>query len=290
MNNVLEVGSFSKAELWSLVLTACHVPHEIIQDENGWSLSVPDSFHDVAKRQIALYEEENHGWPPPEKEVEVPKLAHYFPWVIFSMGCLMVFHGITGPWDSNSSWFVRGAVSGKAIWVDMEWWRLLTGLTLHSGPVHLIGNVLIGGFLLLFLCGSLGFGMAWWLSMLAGILGNGLNVYFKGAAHLSVGYSTAVFGIVGILVGMEIKRGGVLKEIVVPLGAGFALLAMLGSEGERTDLGAHWWGLTVGIVLGIVVAHWPGLRAWGKRPQIGFSFFCMGFLSIIGSWIWAMAH
>lgn len=282
------VGDYSRTELLSLVLTACHIPHEIQQDNAGWSLLIPEDFHEAALHQLALFEEENQDWPPPEKEVEVPELAHHFPWIVFSMGCLMVFHAITGPWDSHSIWFSNGAVSGRAVLNDWELWRLVTGLTLHSGPVHLVGNVLIGGFLLLFLCGSLGFGMAWWLSMVAGILGNGLNVFFKGAVHLSVGYSTTVFGIIGILVGLEMKREGTLREIVVPLGAGFALLAMLGSEGERTDLGAHWWGLAVGVLGGIFVAHCPGLKAWARRPIIGAWFFGSSLCLMIGCWVIAM--
>ncbi len=281
-------GSLSQVELLSLVLSAADLPHEIQQKNVGWSLVVLEDFHEAAKYQLDLFEEENLGWPPPKKEVKAPELGPHFPWVVFSMGGLMVFHGITGPWDAGSTWFVNGAVSGKAVLNDWEWWRLVTGLTLHSDPVHLVGNVLIGGFLLLFLCGALGFGMAWWLSMAAGILGNGLNVFFKGTVHLAVGYSTAVFGTIGILVGLEMKRGGVFRQIFVPLGAGFALLAMLGSEGARTDLGAHWWGLAVGVFLGVSAACWPGFLVWARRSEVGVFFFGLGLFLVTGCWYLAL--
>ncbi len=36
----------------------------------------------------------------------------------------------------------------------------------------------------------------------------------------------------------------------LPLGAGLALLSMLGSGGERTDLMAHLFGFMTGLILG----------------------------------------
>jgi membrane associated rhomboid family serine protease len=39
----------------------------------------------------------------------------------------------------------------------------------------------------------------------------------------------------------------------VPIGAGLAILAMLGTAGERVDLWAHLFGLLVGGALGIPV-------------------------------------
>ncbi len=58
----------------------------------------------------------------------------------------------------------------------------------------------------------------------------------------------------------------------MPLGAGVALLAMLGSSGERTDFGAHLWGLVVGLIMG-AAWHWLdnnshlGIR-WGKQTYL----------------------
>ena len=68
--------------------------------------------------------------------------------------------------------------------------------------------------------------------------------------------STAVFAAVGILCGCNLRRF-TLRGVLLPLGAGVGLLAMLGSSGDRTDLGAHLWGLLVGLACGIA---WSWLK------------------------------
>jgi membrane associated rhomboid family serine protease len=158
------------------------------------------------------------------------------------MGVLLLFFGITGDWADQSHWFDEGAVRGGRILEHGEWWRVLTGLTLHADPVHVFSNAVIGGIVIHFLCKILGSGLGWLLVLLAGCLGNSINIIFQGKFHNAVGFSTAVFGAIGILCGIEVKRRQGIKGLLLPLGAGLSLLAMLGSEGERTDFGAHLWG------------------------------------------------
>jgi len=280
----------ARAELWSLVLTAVAIPNLVRRHGAGWHVLVPEDQLDNSSRELALFDLENTNWPPPATALAATTpLSGHFPLVVFLLGCLMVFHGITGDWGTDNHWFAAGAVAGRAVLENGEWWRLVTGLTLHHDPVHLLGNVMIGGFLLLFLCGRLGVGLGWTLSLLAGVLGNGLNVCWKGQNQLSVGYSTAVFGTVGILCGLEMKRGGAVKQLVVPLGAGLGLLAMLGTEGQQTDIGAHWWGLLVGLVLGLGAAHWTGLRVWGRRPRAAAGLILAGLALVLGCWAVALA-
>jgi rhomboid protease GluP len=105
------------------------------------------------------------------------------------------------------------------------------------------------------LCKQLGSGLGWTLLLLSGVLGNLLNILLRGE-HLSVGFSTAVFGAVGLLSGLHMRRGaGFGKGLLLPLGAALSLLAFLGTEGERTDLGAHLWGLAAGLGLGAAFAR-----------------------------------
>jgi rhomboid protease GluP len=42
-----------------------------------------------------------------------------------------------------------------------------------------------------------------------------------------------------------------LRDRVIPLGAGLALLGFLGTHGEHTDLGAHLFGFMSGLILGL---------------------------------------
>jgi membrane associated rhomboid family serine protease len=205
------------------------------------------------------------------------------------MGALLIFYWLTGPWKDGSRWFEAGAVNLEQIVGNGQWWRLVTGLTLHADPVHVMGNVVIGGIIIHFLCKILGSGLGCLLVLFAGIMGNSMNIFLRGEQHLSVGFSTAVFGAVGILTGLELKRQKKLRGILLPLGAGGGLLAMLGSSGERTDLGAHFWGLVVGAAIGALAAAFPLFLKWSNAWQRQLVFFALSFLIIWGSWQLALS-
>jgi len=281
----------SRVDLWSLVLSSATIAHCFEKRADGWVVMVPPYLAGRARRELELFEQENAGWPPVESRRgdSAPLGPVHLPLVVLILGALMGFHGVTGPWLPGNDWFVRGAVWGRAMFADHEWWRLITALTLHSGPVHLTGNVAVGGVLLFFLANRLGIGLGFFLALLAGAVGNGLNVCLQGAEHLSAGFSTAVFGMVGILCGLEIRRGGTAREVLLPLGAGFALLAMLGTTGERTDLWAHWWGLLAGLGLGILLSRAPGRQAWSGRIFPQTLLFLIGAGLLLGAWAMALA-
>jgi rhomboid protease GluP len=270
-------ADYQQASLWSLVLAAVDIPHELAQREGQWLLLVPGELEPAARREIAAFEEENLNWPPPAATPDSFSLAPgQHPPTVLAMGALLIFHLQTGPWVPGSPWFEAGAVHSDRILHGGEWWRLVTGLTLHADSVHLFGNLLIGGVLVHFLCKRLGSGLGWFLILLTGILGNLLNILLRGE-HQAVGFSTAVFGTIGLLSGMQIHRGaGLGRGLLLPLGAAFSLLAFLGTEGARTDLGAHLWGLAAGLVLGtglVHVASWQRLAT--SRWQDTFFLACL---------------
>ncbi len=282
--------SHQKAHLWSLVLWATGIPHEIIQENGEWSLKVDPSIEMHARQQLTNYEEENANWPPPKDDEREKSsyLASGQPPTVFMMGCLVIIYSITGPWADGSPWFKEGAVMGTHILNKGEWWRIITGLTLHSNPVHLWGNVMIGGTITHFLCKTIGSGLGWFLIMLAGGLGNYINIYLHGSTHNSVGFSTAVFGAVGILSGLQsVAKRKISGALLLPLAAGFALLAMLGASGENTDLGAHLFGLLVGILIGVLTALYSIPVRLNSIRQFQFFLFLGSFLSVTICWIFA---
>lgn len=254
----------NQAYIWSLVLSAAGIEHWLMKDNSGWLIKVTPERADLARLEITAYEKENLNWPAPDNAEPGAKdyLARPAPPTVLMMGGLVIFYSITGPWGSANPWFKLGAVNTEKVLTDGEWWRLVTGLLLHSDPVHLLSNVIIGGFLVHFLCRALGSGLGWLLILLAGTAGNYLNIVLRAATHSSVGFSTAVFGSIGILAGYQSlsKRRMAIKEILLPLAGGAGLLAFIGSAGENTDLGAHFFGLLAGIILGIAIAAAPGRR------------------------------
>lgn len=281
-----------QAEQWSLVLRAANIPSTIEFERRSWVIKVSPLHEKRALQEIAAFMEENSDWPPyrPKKRVPLPVLTKYQPPTILMMGALVVFYLITGPWTGGSAWFIEGAVAGGQILDNRQWYRLVTALTLHADVVHLVGNIIIGGVMVHFLCRLLGNGLGWFLILASGTLGNLMNIILHGSSHNSVGFSTAVFGTIGILAGYQAasKRSAALKEILLPLAAGAGLLAFLGAGGPRTDLGAHFFGLLAGAVLGGLLVFLPSQRILINKSFLQNSLFIVT-LTIIGlSWRLAM--
>jgi len=252
--------SREKATTWSLVLWAMNIFHEVTHDDAGFHININADDLEAVRRELAAYEEENSNWPQSERPIADRTLSQSQPPTILLMGALLLIYAVTGPWSGGSPWFANGAVMGDRILVHHEWWRVATALTLHGNPVHLIGNVLIGGFLVHFLLRSIGTGLGLSLILFCGAAGNSINIFAHGTHHNSVGFSTAVFATIGILSGRQsILKRNITRTVLPPLAAGLGLLAMLGSSGEHTDLGAHLFGLLVGVVAGCILALVPGI-------------------------------
>ncbi len=254
-----------KIQEWALVLTALKFSFELEQDAYGnWNLWVEFQDKDRAVEEICEYELEDADRIRAQTEqghwqgrVE-PSL-----WILL---LLMVFYrltqmevGVAG--ETSVDWQELGRIDVLAIHQG-QWWRLATSLTLHADLAHLLGNVCIGGLFIVQLCRNLGTGTGWFLVLLSGVLGNLLNVMVQDYAHSSLGGSTAVFGTLGILGGMRSLQGSEERPMrqFMPLAAGLGLLAMLGTGGPRTDVGAHMFGFGSGVFLGLLL----GL-AWAKE-------------------------
>jgi membrane associated rhomboid family serine protease len=177
---------------------------------------------------------------------------------------LLAFFSVTGPRNASVAWFSAGTADSARI-LDGELWRSVTALCLHADLGHVVANALFGGLFLAAACSGFGSGLALALTLLAGGMGNVANAVFQGPWHASVGASTAVFGAVGLLAGrglaQRLRRGGPRLRVWVPIAAGLALIAMLGT-GERTDVWAHLFGFVAGCLLGV-----PASLAWPRPPD-----------------------
>lgn len=273
-------GDMAELAALALVLEAMAIDYHI--DEQHNELLVVEALAARAAQELYLYRHENRDWPmcPPV----TPSYGSMAP-TFLMMAALVLLFGITGPWAFQGEWFDRGMVDAQAIVRGGQWWRLFTGLTLHADAVHLLGNFLLGGLLIHLLSWSIGYGLAWTLLLCAGALGNALNVSLRQAPHHSVGFSTAVFAVIGLMVSMQVMRGRrqTWRSIALPLGAGAALWALLGSEGERTDLGAHCFGFVAGLAIG-----WPlgllGITAKRRAGLLQALLFSLSGLVLILSW------
>jgi membrane associated rhomboid family serine protease len=251
-----------QARLWALVLDSRFIPCCIKSDGGGWQLLVPPEQFESAHRELTLYEEKNRFWPP-VLPVARKLIENTLP-TISVLILLATFHNLTligisipgsGIIDLNE---IGTADTAKIL--EGEWWRLVTALTLHADLTHLLGNLMIGGVFIILLCRELGSGLAWGLLLGTGVLGNLLNALLQSPLHRSVGASTAVFGAVGLMaaIGVVRYRHHLQRPWFIPVAAGLALLAILGTEGKHTDLGAHLFGFGSGTFLGLLTEYLTG--------------------------------
>jgi membrane associated rhomboid family serine protease len=154
--------------------------------------------------------------------------------------------------------FVQNYGCSAEAMVNGELFRAVTALFLHVDLLHLAGNCVGIALFGTAVVRQVGFGVGWFLILASGIAGNLTNAWVHRTDHLSVGSSTAIFGGVGIIMILQLfraRRGACGRRgFLVPIGGGLALLAMLGSGGERTDLLAHFFGFGAGVILTIPVA------------------------------------
>lgn len=284
------------AREWSLVLTSRGVPHRIRRGPLGkLRLQVPPARRQEALAELAAYLAEN---PPQDFAADhAPdrdSLAG-LPGVLWSLGIVTALMTMTGAGGTIGAfgldWQDRG-LGDTGLMQAGQWWRAVTALTLHADVAHLMGNVCLGGVFLLLLAGEMGLGAAWFLTLLSGVLGNLAKVWLQGPGYLFLGGSTAVFGALGVLAGVRLKRSrpGAPWRRAMPFAAGLMLLAMLGAgEGDETkkiDLVGHVMGFMSGGLLGLGYAWGESFqgRSWrGVSPWLGLAAAFMAGLA------WAMA-
>jgi membrane associated rhomboid family serine protease len=250
--------SEKRAKLCSLVLDARKVPWHIERSRNGWHLLVPAEWYTEAMQELSLFEAENRNWPP--LPPSSPPLVDNTLATVSVLLLLATFYNITRLempiFGMYPDWLGLGSAHAENI-LHGQWWRLITALTLHGSWLHLFSNLTIGGVFIVFLGRELGSGFAWSLMLSSGILGNLANAMTQQSAHNSIGASTLVFGAVGILAAISSTRyrHHLQKRWPLPVASAIALLALLGTEGKNTDLGAHLFGFVFGIGLGALAEY-----------------------------------
>jgi rhomboid protease GluP len=159
-----------------------------------------------------------------------------------------------------------GALEPWAIRYGGEYWRLLTALFLHYGPLHLVFNLyalFVIGPGLEQAIGSVRFAAYYLLSGLGSSLGVLLwRLYDFARPEQLVGASGCVMGIVGVWAGFLLRHrhqplaGRRLKNILLIV----AVQIVFDLSTPQISMAAHLSGLATGLALGLLV----GPRAPGK--------------------------
>jgi membrane associated rhomboid family serine protease len=232
--------------------------------------------------------EARHAAVPREHERFHSKLAP-LGGALFAL-ILLALYNVTGPSALRSEWFLAGASDAARVLAG-EWWRTITALTLHADSNHVLSNIAFGTIVVTMVMRRTGVGFGAALVVLAGTLGNVVNAWGYGVHHSSIGFSTAVFGAIGILGGLtyvsavrdrDRLRG---RPAWTAIAGSLALLAMLGAS-ERSDMLAHVFGTLAGVAVGVAVAvvGWRP-RTWLGQAAVG----CATLGVVVGAWAMAFA-
>ncbi len=283
--------SRSRARVWALVLESRDITCRLEQQQGRWRILVPETEINAAGNELRRYEKENRNWPPPPATPVALRSNSLGTWCLLLL--LGIFHNLTeldaaGYFFHSVDWLARGSADAAAIRAG-QWWRAVTALTLHTGGIHLLGNLLIGGFFIDRLNRELGIGRGWLLVLLSGFLGNLVNALMQPDGHRAVGLSTAVFGAVAVLAVRSARHYQVSlrHRWPLPLIAALALLGLLGSGGERTDLGGHLWGFAAGLAVGWLSSKvWPGETGPAERRNLAAGLGAAAL--ILGAWLLAL--
>lgn len=244
-------------QTWSLVLSS----HGILNRTENGRLLVAPALAARAVAEIAAFETENVTPPGPAPLPDNARVSLAIVALFLAASLWLDSRGL-GP---SMAWYLAGRADAGLI-LDGQWWRCVTALCLHADAGHLLANAASLGLLAPLVARRVGSGLTWGLFILTGSLGNLLNAWVQAPHHLSVGASTGVFGLIGVLAGGAGRGQGSERRraLLLALGFAFSLLAMLGAgDGEdRVDLGAHLFGLAWGLPCGLALGGWHGISGW----------------------------
>lgn len=241
-----------------LVVLAMGVPCWLMPAGSGFSLAVEEPDAEAAREQLRRYESESRGWPPPDPDrlrpVHPASRAARFTALLWALAEVAAFWGES---RSGGRWLRAGELDPAAVFRRHQWWRAFTALFLHADAGHLLSNLAAGYFAFCGVLAEFGVQRGWALIALTAFAGNlaaaGAHL---GPNTLSLGASTAVFAALGLLCGHAARAAVRLRRaprsLLLPLGAGIALLALYGggSADVPVDLAAHLFGFAAGAAAG----------------------------------------
>lgn len=271
-----------------LLLQALNVPYAVVDTGIDLEIHVSGDLVDFCTSQIKLYTEENKTWPPAVLEpVGIRQFILSTPGALITAFILSAMYNVSVYEVGSIDWKELGLANNQLI-KGGEWWRCVTALTLHSGVGHLLGNIIFGTFFAAYLCQCIGNSSTWFFTLICGAVGNLLTAWIYADLHRSVGASTAIFALVGILVSINWRFRHFLKmkqliRALIPLIVGVSLLGMLGTSGVRTDVVAHCSGFACGVVAGVLL----NVTRYSHDHNRRFKWYLNTLTAVllIGSWI-----
>jgi rhomboid protease GluP len=267
---------------WSLVLASQGIEHTIDSVEDAWALLVSDVDAERANAAIQAYEQENTTvW---RQEVK---------WT-----------GLLFDWRSVFWWMFVGALFflcearpavrdlgafDSARFLQGEWWRAITAVSLHANGAHLALNAATGLVLLGMAMGFYGAGRGLLLSLLCGAGANACEAFLSSGSYVGLGASGMVMASLGLLAAQSVFESHTSAREWAGRGviAAALLFALLGLD-MNSDVLAHFLGFVNGIVAGIAMCLID--RRFRPRPIADAVAAIIAASLLGGSWAFALRN
>jgi rhomboid protease GluP len=279
--------SEDKINEWALVLSSSYIPYSINEENGKWKISVAASYVERAERILEEYERENRKFLPEPSESSVG--GKPYSGIIVSFLLLVIFI-LMKLVDTDGFLYQIGSASASRI-VKGELWRTVTALSLHADLIHVLSNSFSCWVFCTAVIRLYGFGLGWFLVLIAGATGNLITALVYRTGHVSIGASTAIFGALGLLGAWRCTFGKkhwlLKKKTWIYIAGVVALIAVLGT-GKNVDLLAHLMGVITGVIFGFLGARKIRAPALDVTPTFQLTMAAVSAVCVILSWICAL--
>jgi membrane associated rhomboid family serine protease len=169
-----------------------------------------------------------------------------------------------------------------------EWWRIFTAIWLHADVPHLAANAAFGSFFLALSMARYGFGPGLLAAYLAGAGANLFRCLVSLDNSSSLGASGMVMGAVGLVANQSFwlwrKVPRMRPYIIGGIVSGLMIFTLFGVS-PGTDVIAHFGGLVLGLLLGMLFARKPTVSV---KPVINWACALIFAALVIVPWLLAI--
>jgi len=173
--------------------------------------------------------------------------------VILILFLAMIFSGSNILYPRTSQLMDWGAIRRPEI-LQGQWWRLITGMFIHGGVIHLVSNIIGLAMAAIFVEPLLGRRNYLIVYLVAGIAGGITSIAWH-PHTASVGASGAILGLYGTLFALALLRklpGDTSKAVLIFAGIFIGFNLLYGLTGG-IDNAAHLGGLFAGMISGVLL-------------------------------------
>jgi len=167
-----------------------------------------------------------------------------------------------------------------------EWWRLVTAMFLHGGLIHIGFNMMVlmdVGPVVEEVYGSPRY---FFLYVITGMSGFALSAFHGNPA---VGASTALMGLIGLMIAITTKRGGMaMRELHSRLVSWVVSIFVIGFLMPAIDNWGHFGGLAAGFALGKLFADRQPMNA--TETRVAYALGWLAAVTVIASFALMILH